>query len=214
MGFLEAEDSRPSAVRIVIICARVVKLAVIARHCEIDQDSVNLPLNMGVRCARASRNVNRSNLLTASDVGLSVLRVKLRSERGKDGDVVQPSQCTVRIALDFDEIRRRVLASTLRDGSRIVRLSTDEICYRTGLGRVDWRADLNTGSYCILSVMSFACRLVYHPIVRYANSASREWSIWISVLAGSCDVRGGEGLLLGQIAAWGVLLRPPVHVDA
>lgn len=169
-------------------------MAVVARHGKVNENPVDLSLDMSVRCARASRDVDGSNLLACSYV------CSYRRKRGKNRNVVEPRESLVRVTLDFNKVSGRVLPCTLRDRARIVWLSLDKICNRAGLRRVYGRANLYAWRNCILGLMSLARGLVDNTVIRDANSAARKWSVGVRVLTGSCDVGGCEGLFLGEWA--------------
>ncbi len=79
-------------------------MAVIAWHGKVNENPIDLSLDMSVRCARASGDVNGSDLLASRDV---------RSYRRKNGNVVKASESLVRITPQFNKVGGRILSCAL-----------------------------------------------------------------------------------------------------
>ncbi len=82
-------------------------MAVIAWHGKVNENPIDLSLDMSVRCARASGDVNGSDLLASRDVR------SYRRKGRKNGNVVKASESLVRITPQFNKVGGRILSCAL-----------------------------------------------------------------------------------------------------
>ena len=108
--------------------------------------------------------------------------------------MVQSREGLIGIASDFNKVSWGILARALRGRARIVRLTGNEVCYRSRFRGIDWGPYFYSRANRVLCLVLFPSCSVNDSVEGYANPASREGWARIRVLAWSGDIIDAAGL--------------------